>query len=132
MQSDLVCIHTNPHGILAPLVVQSSFAPPSEPLCRLWLAPLVQTTHLSKSDFESVTITHPFHPLFGRTFKLLKVKKVNGIRLYSVETKEGVITIQENWTDRDPAFNPKASKITLFLLPSTLIELVELLESIKD
>ncbi|MHB1128415.1 MAG: DUF5372 family protein [Bacillota bacterium] len=91
----------------------------------------MQTAHLPTPDLESVTITHPFHPLFGRSFKVLKSKKVNGIHLYSVEVEEGVMTVQENWTDRNPAFSPQA-KTTLFVLPSTLVELAELLKSIMQ
>ncbi|MEW6663207.1 MAG: hypothetical protein ACOY9Y_07180 [Bacillota bacterium] len=62
---------------------------------------------------------------------MLKSKKVNGVRLYSVQLGEDVIAVQESWTDRNPAFSPQASNTTLFVLPSTLVELVDLLKAIQ-
>lgn len=50
----------------------------------------------------SVTVTHPFHPLRGQTFSVLKVRVVNQVRLYSLDTDLGVLSVPEAWTDRQP------------------------------
>ena len=50
----------------------------------------------------SVTVTHPFHPLRGQTFSVLKVRKVHQVRFYSLDTDHGVLSVPEAWTDRQP------------------------------
>lgn len=80
----------------------------------------------------SVTITHPFHPLHGQSYTVLKVKEINGSRRYSLLTDSGVICISESWTDRqakpmlnlDPCIHPLDAYI--------LKELAQLLETIDD
>ena len=49
-----------------------------------------------------MTITHPFHPFCGQTFPLLKIRRANGVRLYSLDIPEGVQCVPETWTDRRP------------------------------
>ncbi|MCF8568585.1 Y4bD/Y4pK family protein [Alicyclobacillus tolerans] len=75
---------------------------------------------------ESVTITHPFHPLRGQTFALLKVKHVNGIPLYSLQTKSTVICVPESWTDqyRVQDFKP--------VTPFNALDLKELVEFLRN
>ena len=62
----------------------------------------MQTTPQSHALWGSVTITHPFHPLKGQTFQVLKIRQVNGVRLYSLDTPAGVRCVPEPWTDRRP------------------------------
>ncbi|QQE78001.1 DUF5372 family protein [Alicyclobacillus sp. SO9] len=78
---------------------------------------------------ESVTITHPFHPLHGQTFTLLKIKHVNGIPLYSLQTDSSVICVPESWTDRH---RPQDTKPVTPFNGLDLKELVELLRSLDD
>jgi Family of unknown function (DUF5372) len=78
---------------------------------------------------ESVTITHPFHPLHGQTFALLKVKHVNGIPLYSLQTNSTVVCVPESWTDR---YHIEDSKPATPFNALDLKELVELLQNIDD
>ncbi|QSO48554.1 hypothetical protein JZ786_06110 [Alicyclobacillus mengziensis] len=78
---------------------------------------------------ESVTITHPFHPLYGQTFALLKVKHVNGTPLYSLETNFTVISVPESWTDQSHVQDAKPATPFNAL---DLKELVELLQNLED
>jgi hypothetical protein len=78
----------------------------------------------------SLTITHPFHNLRGQSFKILKVKKVNGVHLYSIETGSGVLCVPESWTDRSPLYPP--SDASFPLSPWALRELVKLIKILDD
>jgi hypothetical protein len=58
----------------------------------------VQTALQLNPLSESVTITHPFHPLYAQTFALVKVKYVNGIPLWSLQTKSTHSPYLTPWT----------------------------------
>ena len=46
-------------------------------------------------------ITHPFHPLAGQRFRILKVRKLAGQELLSLyDQKRGSLTIPRAWTDQ--------------------------------
>jgi hypothetical protein len=92
----------------------------------------VQTTHLPNKDWGSITITHPFHPLRGQTLKVLKTKKMNGTRIFSVLSGEEIVAVRETWIQQDPFSNSLPSTTTLYALPSTLVELIELLKNIQQ
>lgn len=93
----------------------------------------MQTTHELSQSLGSLTITHPFHHLNGHSFKILKVKKLNGIRLYSIETDNGVLCVPESWTDRNPLSYPSASNsLDSPLTPWVLKDLVKLLKILDD
>ena len=48
----------------------------------------------------SAEITHPFHPLRGRRFVVLKIRKVSGIELLSLRDADlGSFAIAREWTD---------------------------------
>ncbi|WP_169787929.1 DUF5372 family protein [Alicyclobacillus ferrooxydans] len=78
---------------------------------------------------ESATITHPFHPLCGQTFALLKVKHINGTPLYSLQTNSTVISVPESWTDR---YRIQDSKPVTPYNALDLKELVELLQNLTS
>lgn len=92
----------------------------------------MQTTHSSNQPLGSLTITHPFHHLNGRSFKILKIKKLNGVRLYSIETENGVICVPESWTDRNPLSSPYVTQLNSPLNPWTLKELVKLIKILDE
>ncbi|WP_427846740.1 DUF5372 family protein [Desulfosporosinus acidiphilus] len=78
-----------------------------------------------------LTITHPFHPLKGQTFKILQVRKVYGVRLYSVVTESGSLSVPESWTDHDPlSVNP--SDMNFPLDAFVLRDLLNLSSKLKD
>jgi hypothetical protein len=89
----------------------------------------MQTTHGFSQSLGSLTITHPFHYLKGCTFKILKVKKLNGVRLYSIETDTSVLCVPESWTDRNP-LSPTA--VNSPLNPWVLKDLVKLLKFLDE
>lgn len=62
----------------------------------------MQTTPGRNTLLGSITITHPFHPLRGQTFPILKIRVVNHVHLYSLDTTRGVVCVPEAWTDRRP------------------------------
>ena len=79
----------------------------------------------------NATITHPFHPLCGQGYELLKIKEVNGTRLYSLRTDSGVMCVPESWTDRkvQPENVQNSRKIPFDAL--TLRELAQFIQAIE-
>ena len=48
----------------------------------------------------SAEITHPFHPLRGQRFPVLKVRRVSGIPCVSLRHLDrGSFAVPQNWTD---------------------------------
>jgi Family of unknown function (DUF5372) len=46
-------------------------------------------------------ITHPFHPLVGQRFAILKVRKIAGQDVLSLyDRKRGSLTVPRAWTDQ--------------------------------
>ena len=78
----------------------------------------------------SAKIIHVFHPLYGKSYKILKIRKMNGIRYYSLFTDPGTICVPESWTDRDE--KQKISTDKLYFDAFTLIELAELIQSFDN
>jgi len=51
----------------------------------------------------SAEITHPFHPLRGQRFVVLKIRRVSGIATLSLRHADlGSFAIPEEWTDFGP------------------------------
>lgn len=48
-------------------------------------------------DLGTATILHPYHPLYGRSFPILKIRKVNGQRRYSLKSEDDVFSVPESW-----------------------------------
>ena len=48
-------------------------------------------------DYGAATITHPFHPLYGQTFSILKVRRYPAGRHYSLQCENDVICVPESW-----------------------------------
>jgi hypothetical protein len=49
-------------------------------------------------------VTHPFHPLFGKTVEILYSKRRGGGRVFVCDPGDGSsMTVQIEWTDRGPA-----------------------------
>lgn len=49
-------------------------------------------------DLGTVTILHPYHPLYGQSFPILKIRKVDGQRHYSLRSEDDVFSVPESWT----------------------------------
>jgi len=51
----------------------------------------------------SAEITHPFHPLRGQQFVVLKIRKVSGVETLSLRRAEsGTFAVPREWTDWAP------------------------------
>ena len=78
----------------------------------------------------SAEIIHEFHPLYGKSYKIIKTRKMNGIRYYSLLTDSGTICVPESWTDRDEKQKISTDKICFDAF--TLNELAELIQSFDN
>ena len=48
-------------------------------------------------DLGTATITHPFHPLKGKTFTILKIRKYPNERFFSLLANNDVFCVPEAW-----------------------------------
>jgi Family of unknown function (DUF5372) len=56
---------------------------------------------MPKPDLGWAVITHPFHPLAGQRFAILKVRKIAGQDVLSLyDQKRGSLTVPRAWTDQ--------------------------------
>jgi hypothetical protein len=81
------------------------------------------------ADLGWARITHPFHPLRGQAFRILKTRKVaTQDTLILQGTNAGTFAVPSDWTDRaDPAvFSGRELPAPILSFPH-LLELVRLL-----
>jgi hypothetical protein len=78
----------------------------------------------------SATITHPFHPLRGKRFAILKTRRVGGIDTLILRGSErGTFGVPAEWTDRaDPPVRDRQPQI---FDPLSLFELAELVRHLR-
>jgi hypothetical protein len=70
-------------------------------------ARLLRTTHWPGQPLGSAEITHPFHPLRGHQFVVLKIRKVSGVETLSLRHAErGSFGVPREWTDWAPPGSP--------------------------
>ena len=74
-------------------------------------------------------IVHPFHPLTGQKFEILKKKKVAGEDIFSLRGTSGVFGIQKSWTDQ---FNDPLATFDTILSATYLLKLSELIMAINS
>jgi hypothetical protein len=83
----------------------------------------------------SAEITHPFHPLRGHQFDVLKIRKVSGVETLSLRHAErGSFAVAREWTDWAPPGTPSESYIgqqPLLLDAAGALALGELVSSLK-
>jgi hypothetical protein len=80
-----------------------------------------------------VTITHPFHPLSGKRFLVLKTRRVGGCDVLSLfDEGHGAIALPREWTDHAPP-SPYATTLEPppILHAFCLVKLQELVERIR-
>jgi hypothetical protein len=75
-----------------------------------------------------VEITHPFHPLRGKQFAILKSRCVRGVECLVLKGSEsGTFAVPRNWTDQArPDAYRDADIVTRFLKLESLLSIVEL------
>ena len=80
----------------------------------------------------SAEVTHPFHPLRGQRFVVLKLRRVSGVEMLSLRDSDlGTFAMNREWTDWAA---PEAQAVTaatpLLIDAFGLVALAELVESI--
>src|ERR1700730_14657964 len=69
-----------------------------------------RTALLSHQPLGSAEVTHPFHPLRGQRFVVLKVRRVAGVETLSLRHHDlGSFAIAREWTDWAPPGAPAVS-----------------------
>jgi hypothetical protein len=79
-----------------------------------------------------VTIRHPFHPLFSKSFEVLKRRRVSGVDTLTLRhVDHGTLTVPREWTDlADPNPLSELAQPAARLNPILLLELAELLRQL--
>lgn len=96
-----------------------------------WVFPrLTQTAPDRSSDLGWAEIRHPFHPLRGQRFEVLKKRRTAGVDTLILREREcGSFSIAREWTDwADPVYDVTPSRFDA----ESLFELVTLLEHIAQ
>lgn len=83
---------------------------------------------------EWVEITHPFHPLRGHRFPMLKTRRISGAESLVLRgTSGGTFAVAREWTDRaDPPLHILLDIAPPALCFERLVELVELLRELQS
>ena len=96
-----------------------------------------RTAHDRRADLGSAAITHPYHPLRGQQFPLLKIRRIGGAETVILRgTSGGTFAVPLAWTDRAKP-NPWQTigrNPALFSAQSlaSLVELLDLLSARDD
>jgi len=80
-----------------------------------------------------VEITHPFHPLRGKQFPVLKSRVVRGVECVVLKGSEsGTFAVPRDWTDQArPDAYRDADIVPRFLKLDSLLSIVELSHSLS-
>jgi hypothetical protein len=80
------------------------------------------------------TITHPFHPLRGQRFEVLKNRRVAGVNtLILRHADRGSYTVAQEWTDWGlPDASISSTKTTHKLAVKPLLQLADLLAELSE
>jgi hypothetical protein len=91
-----------------------------------------QTALVHYSPFGWAEISHPFHPLRGRRFEVLKKRRIAGVdTLILRERERGTLSVPREWTDwADPSPDGSSTVPPHRLAADCLFELVVLLEAL--
>ena len=78
-------------------------------------------------------ITHPFHPLRGQRFAVLKLRTVSGVELLSLRHPElGSLSVARDWTDwAAPGTSPPDPHLALIIDADGLLALGDLLDALN-
>lgn len=91
-----------------------------------------QTALVHRSSLGWAEISHPFHPLRGRRFEVLKKRRIAGVdALILRELERGTLSIPREWTDwADPTPYDALTLPPHRLAADCLFELVALLDAL--
>jgi hypothetical protein len=93
-----------------------------------------QTTPSSNVLLGYTRISHPFHPLVGKSLEVLRRQRVAGTETLTLRhPAQGALTVPREWTDLadpDPLFRPGQPLPRLD--PELLLELAALLRQLRS
>jgi len=80
----------------------------------------------------SAEVIHPFHPLRGQRFVVLKVRRVSGVETLSLRHADlGSFAMPRDWTDwARPEAQASATNVPLLIDAVGLVALAELIEAL--
>ncbi len=89
------------------------------------------TAHQSSAPSGSAEITHPYHPLRGERFPILKSRCVRGVECLILQgSASGTFSVPRAWTDRaHPDAYSDANLPRRFFRLESLLQVVELIAS---
>src|SRR5205823_3781709 len=95
----------NPHGTVGPPQAPVSTSPPFVRSDPTQSARSAQTALNHKQHLGWAEIRHPFHPLRGQRFEVLKERRIGGVdTLVLRELERGTFSVAREWTDwADPS-----------------------------
>jgi hypothetical protein len=94
---------------------------------------LERTTQIPKESLGWAEVRHPFHPLKGQRFPVLKTRRVGGAEtLILREPVRGSLAVRRDWTDWDETtasagIEPSPRKFSF----DSLLELVDLVNDLR-
>ena len=113
----------------------STFPSRTDGNARSRLPQLLRTALRPRQTLGLTEITHPFHPLRGQRFIVLKVRKVSGVEILSLRhTEMGSLAIARDWTDWAPpgtSVEPINGQRSLLFDALGLLALAERVGSLK-
>lgn len=94
---------------------------------------LARTTQDPNESLGWAEVRHPFHPLKGQRFPVLKTRRVGGTEtLILREPSRGSIAVRREWTDWDAATASTAAATPPRQLAfESLLELAELVDNLR-
>src|SRR5271165_211849 len=99
-------------------------------LCRF--RRLERTTQVPNESLGWAEVRHPFHPLKGQRFPVLKPRRVGGTEtLILREPTRGSIAVRREWTDWDAAAASTLAMPPRQLVFESLLELAKLVDDLR-
>jgi Family of unknown function (DUF5372) len=90
-----------------------------------------RTTQISNESLGWAEVRHPFHPLRGQRFPVLKTRRVGGTEtLILRESTRGSLAVRREWTDWDAATGDLGMPPRQLALES-LLELAKLVDDLR-
>ena len=124
---------THKHWAPSPLqrLVRSPVWPLSESPGPVWWGQLKSKAHNYSTPLGWAEITHPFHPLHGQRFPILKTRRVSGIETLLLQgTSMGTFAVPQQWTDQGYE-KPHKNNFLDFTCLTALRDLVRSLHNTK-
>ena len=93
---------------------------------------LERTTQVSNESLGWAEVRHPFHPLKGQRFSVLKTRRVGRTEtLILRDPTRGSIAVRREWTDWDTATTCDAAMPAQQLSLESLLELAKLVDDLR-